>query len=507
VYFLYYFYIQVICFYNQKNEDAEDESRTGARHPMTPCGRSAVHRYHFNTVSYTDSWTGRLLIVLPLITLYLITGCGKHNYYADTEEALDTSGYYQLMDHVATYYPNGVALNFPGYVVGFEEAPSRRVTHGPEDVLLDMDVSSAGYTVERLTKALKFNVPFISQVMHYEGRPYGEGNCALYSLYSNHGSAVVNPCDKNSSIATSDNYDAGSAFEKSWVAIDILKDRLAKDVAKNEYTHIIIAVMGLDTAQEEAIRNYRSIISSIRKDAGESFKPLFIGITWPSFFANRWFDPLWEILAYHPVADRADILGLSWLGVLLNEVVLPLSDHLEVTVIAHSFGARAASMGLCVGPALLRNKEQRTERQPLWKIENFIGLAPAFSLKRFVDEDYVFYENVYYKNYCQTIERFVFTASRNDGAFSPVFWSDAVGDYNYMLKYCDHEHAVSVACTRANPEGNIEGFDKSAKITYIDTSLLMRYTMPGTAQSGAGHSDIYRPEIGRLLWNVINGSK
>lgn len=446
------------------------------------------------------------IAVLSLVILCVIYGCSDHRYYADSEEALDTSGYYDLLDHIAAYYPNGVSLNFPGYIVGFEESSRSQVTNSRDDVLLDESVLSAGYTVERLVKALRYNVPYISQVMHYEGRPYGEGNCALYNLYHNHGTAVASQCNSGLLGIEIEKFDYSDTFTKSWDAIDALKERLTEDVASKKYTHLIVAVMGLDTAQEEAIRNYKSIVSSIRKEANDSFKPLFVGITWPSFFANRWFDPLWEILAYHPVADRADILGLSWLGVLLNDVIMPLGDDIEISIIAHSFGARAASMGLCVGPAIIRNDEPGNEREPLRKIENFIGLAPAFSLTRFTDEEHLFYENVYYKDYCPMIDRFIFTASSNDGAFGAAFWSDAVGDHDYMKKYCDQDHPVSVVCAAATSDGNIEGFDAFAKISYIDTSLLMKHSMPGTSSSGAGHSDIYRPEVGKLLWTVINGS-
>lgn len=445
------------------------------------------------------------IVILSLLMLCAIVGCSDHRYYADSEDALDTSGYYDLLDHITTYYPSGVALNFPGYIVGFEEASRSLVTNSRDDVLLDKAVYSSGYTVERLIKTLRYNLPFISHVMRYEGRPYGEGNCALYSLYHNHGTTVVNPCNDDPRNTITENYDYSHAFTRSWDAIDILKERLAEDVATKEYTHLIVTVMGLDTAQEEAVRNYKSIISSIKKDAGSSFKPLFVGITWPSFFANRWFDPLWEVLAYNQVANQADILGLSWLGVLLNDAIMPLSDEMKITIIAHSFGARAASMGLCIGPALIRNNEQGIERQHPWKVDNFIGLAPAFSLRRFTDEDNLFYESVYYKDYCPMIERLVFTASSNDGAFGAVFWSDAVGDYDYMEKYCTLKHPVSISCNVATSDGNIDGYDASAKINYIDTSLLMRYSMPGTSGSGAGHSDIFRPEIGKLLWSVING--
>ena len=447
-----------------------------------------------------------MIPVFSLVMLCGIASCSNHHYYADSEDALDTSGYYDLLDHITSYYPSGVALNFPGYIVGFEESSRRQVTNNRDDVLLDKTIYSAGYTVERLVKALRYNVPFISQVMRYEGRPYGEGNCSLYNLYHNHGTSVVKPCNDDSRNAVVENDNYGHTFTKSWDAIDILKERLTEDVATNEYTHLIVAIMGLDTAQEEAIRNYKSIISSMRRNAGSDFKPLFIGITWPSFYANRWFDPLWEVLAYHPVADRADILGLSWLGVFLNDVILPLGDKIKIDIITHSFGARAATMGLCVGPALLRHSEPAIERQPFWKIDNFIGLAPAFSLRRFADEDNLFYENVYYKDYCPMIDQFVFTASSNDGAFGAVFWSDAVGDYNYMKKYCAQEQPVSVNCIAATFDGNIDGYNTSKKITYIDTSLLMKYSMPGTGASGAGHSDIFRPEIGKLLWNIIDGT-
>ncbi len=125
-------------------------------------------------------------------------------------------------------------------------------------------------------------------------------------------------------------------------------------------------------------------------------------------------------------------------------------------------------------------------------------------MQRLVDKDFLFYENVYYRDFCPQIGRFVFTASSNDYAFDPVFWSDPVGDHGYMLKYCSREQTISVACGSASEDGYLNGYDLSAKINYLDTSALMKYQMPGT--KGGGHSDIYRPAIGRLLWQIINGA-
>ncbi len=447
----------------------------------------------------------RQLLWMLIAALLGLPGCSNISYYADSEQALNTAGYYDLLDHIAAYYPRGIALNFPGYVVGFEEAPRHLVADTIADIAIDESVYEAGYTVKRLTRALRYRTPFISQIMRYEGRPYGEGNCSVYNLYHNHGSTFIPACNGSPQDAMARGYDYGSAYDRSWYAIDLFKSRLQQDITAGGYSHVIVAVMGLDTAQEEAIRNYTSVISSIRLNAGTAFKPLFVGITWPSFYANRWFDPIWEVLSYHPVADRADILGLSWLGVVLHDAIMPLSDRVDISIIGHSFGARAATMGLCVGPGILSKNGESMRQNPRGMIENFVGLAPAFSLTRFIDKDYRFYENVFYRDYCPMIKRFIFTASKEDGAFTPVFWSDAVGDHNYMLKYCQKDHAISVSCINTDTEGKLRDYDPLSKVTYIDTSALMKYTMPGT--EGGGHSDIYRSEVGRLLWTVLNGDK
>jgi hypothetical protein len=182
---------------------------------------------------------------------------------------------------------------------------------------------------------------------------------------------------------------------------------------------------------------------------------------------------------------------------------LPLGDQIEISVITHSFGSRAASMALCIGPAILRHKGDHGKQLETGKVKNFIGLAPAFSLRRFIDEDNLFYENIYYKDYCPAVNRVAFTASEKDGAFGAAFWSDAAGDYSSMVKFCKRKHPVSVACVSATPQGKIKGYDSSAKLNYIDTSSLMKYMMPGTK---GPHSDIYRHEIGNLIWTILNES-
>ena len=164
----------------------------------------------------TSCW---LLVLLPLG----LQACSNHSYFNESERTLSTSGYYDLLDHIAAYYPRGIALNFPGYVVGFEEAPRRLVADDTSDIRLDESVYEAGYTVRRLVRSLRYRTPFISQIVHYQGRPYGEGNCSLYNLYNNNGSSFLTPCDGLPDDVLARDYDYRSAFDRSWYAIEMLK--------------------------------------------------------------------------------------------------------------------------------------------------------------------------------------------------------------------------------------------------------------------------------------------
>ena len=186
-----------------------------------------------------DLLTWRLFVSISMVLLSGVAGCSSSNrsYYADSENALDTSGYYDLLDHISNYYPSGVALNFPGYIVSFEETSRSLVTNDRDDVLLDKTVASSGHTVERLLKSLRYNVPFVSQVMRYEGQTYGEGNCALYSLYHSFDSVAVNPCNDDPRNSTAENYDYGFTFERSWNAMDILNSASRRNHGHRQATH------------------------------------------------------------------------------------------------------------------------------------------------------------------------------------------------------------------------------------------------------------------------------
>jgi hypothetical protein len=440
---------------------------------------------------------GQILCALSL--LLMNSACSNHHYYHEIEQQLDTNGRVTSQHHLSAYYPSGIALNFPGYVIGLEDSAPERVARDG-DLVID-NPAEAGRDIARITDTMReYYLPFISHIHRYRGNRYGEGNCALYSLYQNSHQSIMPFCNHNDALALHATDDPRSAYRNSWQAIEIFKQELNLEVASGHYSHLIVAMMGLDTAQEESIRNFRSIAWSIHKTAGEDFRPLFIGITWPSFLDGRWLDPLWELAANPFKADEADRLGLSWLGVLMHEIIIPLGAQLPTSIISHSFGTRALSMATCVGPAIRNGDQPRLQAKG--QIEKLIGLGAAFSLERLSDRYIPFFEDINYPNACDKVQSLVITTTDNDSAVKLAVWADLAGNYSYFEPYCNANLPYSVRCATADHEGQIAINTTAApKLLYIDTTNLMRYATPGT--QGGAHSDIFRPEVGRMLWTIL----
>ncbi|MCI5144548.1 MAG: hypothetical protein D3923_03255 [Candidatus Electrothrix sp. AR3] len=60
-------------------------------------------------------------------------------------------------------------------------------------------------------------------------------------------------------------------------------------------------------------------------------------------------------------------------------------------------------------------------------------------------------------------------------------------------------------CLEANKEGNIkktEGDNQKSNITYINADELINKN--SYLSGGGAHSDIYRPEHGKLIWNMLS---
>jgi hypothetical protein len=438
---------------------------------------------------------------LSLLAL-VIGGCAFPRYYGDAEYRLGTGDFYDSQGHFAVYYPTGIQLSFPGYIVGTEVSAKTAVLRENDLVMDRMEHagSSLALLVDDVVEGQR--IPYISQVIRYSGKPMGVGNCALYSLYQTKLPPLMRFCDGKPRPEIGDWSKYRSAYADSWGAIDVLKESIRRDMASGNYTHLIVAMMGWRTPQEEAIRNFNSIMRSLRLAAKGEFRPLFIGITWVGPWAGRWLDPLMEATSYPRIANLADTLGLTWLGVLTDEIVVPLGDRLDTVFITHSFGARAASTAICIGPAIRRTA--KVARAPLTgKVGQLIGFEPAFSLQRFKKKRLIFfYEDIYFPDDCARARSIVLTTSKYDFATRSILWADLAGNYQYYGGFCRSNGSLAT-CRSVDANGEIEGgYDTAKRLLYLDASELIRFKAPGT--DGDAHSDVFRPAVGRLIWNIIS---
>jgi hypothetical protein len=436
------------------------------------------------------------------VLVAVVGGCAFPRYYGDAESRLGTDDFFDSQGHFAVYYPTGIQLSFPGYIVGTEVSAKTAVL-GENDLVMDR-MEHAGSSLALLVDDVIAGqrIPYISQVIRYSGKPMGVGNCALYSLYQAKRPPLMPFCDGKRRPTIGDWNEYRSAFADSWGAIDILKKSIQRDMASGNYTHLIVAMMGWRTPQEEAIRNFNSIMRSLRLAARGEFRPLFIGITWVGPWAGRWLDPLMEATSYPRIANLADTLGLTWLGVLTNEIVAPLGDRLDTVFITHSFGARAASTAVCIGPAIRRSAE--APRLPLrGKVDQLIGFEAAFSLQRFKQQRLIFfYEDIFFPDDCARAHSIVLTTSRYDFAARSILWADLAGNYRYYRGFCRSNGALAT-CRSVDANGDVlGGYDTRTKLLYLDASELIRFKAPGT--DGDAHSDVFRPAVGRLIWNIIS---
>lgn len=470
---------------------------------------------------------GSMLLSLSAltITMLLLAACAQVKLAAVppgevTEAQIGTATALEKRFHSVLYYPNEIALNFPGYIVGVEKSPRETIT--PEGQVAFSPVYaelSAGlrHDADRLKTNRK--LLFISHIMKDYGREYGAGNCALYDIYTDVNGKSLMPaqaCIEGSLRGPPQM----AVFSYGWKALATLRAAMEHDIDDASkrgapYTHVFIMVMGWNTYQSEAIRNFSSIVGNAVLASNGAFRPLFIGLTWPS----RWSDSaLINLFSFCDKKNDADELGLSWLGALLKEVAVPLSraKGLRVVVTGHSFGARATSMAACAGAVLARpagtpaigqggaqggaqGGGQGGNQGGRGGVDLLIGLQGAYAINRITGRWTP--DGAYFPKGCDAVQHLVLTASKNDKAVSSEIFADYTGELGTYDKICA-DNSTRFSCGAADAKGNI-GLNPlpQAARAYIDASQLITYN--AFDSGGGAHSDIYRRETGELLWNLI----
>jgi len=515
------------------------------------------------------------------------------------EEHLDVQGDVQRRFHSIMYFPNGTALHYPGYVVALEKSPQELIG-GPrvntdalglfhadapyfkKEVVVKKDLTTTG----KLTAFQSENPKaiFISHITKYSTHTTAgysaTEHCFLYNAYvasdlvfglktdlskvnAWHACAKssVNLADK---VAKSDEVSGTSRlnsnatkvvalststtglYGNSIYAMDALGTALRQDLASGAYTHIIVIVMGWNTAQDEAVRNFNDIAGNLLEAAYEKqqgstvethpktttalatqprsteealsvFRPLVIGVTWPSY----WSTSFTNVVSYVDKANDADQIGLTWLNELLNRTIRdsviaaqpPITPR--VVAIGHSFGARAVMRAVFSSPALNGEPGER----PNSYVDLAVGLEGAVSINRFVPA--LSEEGAPYRDYSTLRTQLVLTASKYDtAAGGPVFWYAPSGSMNSYRKGCSPDtdgykglFICKVASDKSASGGRfaiqpLHSDDKAEsvagqrRVVYIDASDgITQFNTPDTG--GGAHSDIYRLPMGRLVWGLI----
>jgi hypothetical protein len=441
---------------------------------------------------------------LAVLSLLLLAGCGTvpERRLEPVERVLKTDGTTTMLFHSSLYYPTELSLRFDGYLIGIEKSP-RDVISSPCEVNV-MPILAAKLTEEAAKKKIvDSKLLYISHIIENKSERGGIDNCTIYNAYNQVGHSSIKQLTPPCSEALSAPIPVKSAFKNSWRALDQLesamRQRMRQRIANGKYTDIVVITMGWNTVQEEAIRNFNSIVTNLKASAGPNFNPLVLGVTWPSQWESDWFNPIYKFFSFPVKSADADELGLTWLGVLLHKTIPGIQSNLPVTVIGHSFGSRASSVAACIGPAIYEN----SGKAELAKIDNLVNLQGAFLSSRLFGEKDQKDRGMYYPNGCKNVTNIVLTSSVHDTAMNSAIWGIYAGDERSYKRHCTQD--ASINCVHADAQGNICYITKqpTSNITYVNANELIREN--AYLSGGGAHSDIYRKEHGVLINKLIPG--
>ncbi len=434
----------------------------------------------------------------------LLSGCfsdGAPRLLESAEKELGTDGPITMHYHSAVYYPDEIALQGGGYIVGIEKGDPDNILQPDENLTFEQPNSTDKTVRDQQAAVHEGKIMFVSHIIRNQPPGSPERNCTLFDAY--YRPAVTAPPVRDCTafpkhppkIASKDAYSSG------WKGMALLQQALSVDIKSHSYTHIIVVVMGWNTVQEEAIRNINSIIRGI-KHASEgtpgAFKPLVIGVTWPSQWNSPWLDPIYKLTSFGTKAKDADEVGLTWLGVLLGNTIPQANTDpkgsLPVIAIGHSFGARAATTAACDGPVISDGSGSRSSKQTVDLLINYQG---AFLTDRLLDKG----PDGALRDKCPRARSIALTSSKNDTAVKRALWGIYAGSEESFLEYCSVPSTL-INCVKASATGQTTPPPTSGRrVTYINSDALITYNAFYTG--GGAHSDIYRDEQGVLSWSLI----
>lgn len=456
-------------------------------------------------------------VLLFFLSLILI-GCSKNSDVAERilisqEKKLKTDTHTTTQFHSVLYYPHQLGLRFPGIIVGVEKSPTSVVFNEADFNVKALD--RVGKTKQQVKKELiDSKVLYVSHIVEFGERSTPKA-CSWYDLYRQHNDSalqlLIEPCagSENAFTILNNPNDLNAVYKNSWTAMKSLKtvidERLKND---KTYTHIIIATMGWNTSQAEAMQNFNSIVNNMyaSKPNGRAFNPLFVGVTWPSSWESGMFGPVVTGASFGTKARDADELGLTWLGVILHQVLKDIPEDVEPLLIGHSFGARSMSVAACIGPAIAEKQDGNIVIKK--NLGTLVSLQGAYEYKRLLGRDEDKGKIYLYPDSCANTT-FWSTTSKYDKALKTVIaWGNIyAGDSKAYNKLCNNQNDNLVNCYVVDSKSKLKETvtdGKNGNINFINADSIISKQSYNT--SGGAHSDIYRIEHGRLIWNILDKS-
>jgi len=418
--------------------------------------------------------------------------------------------------HSALLDPQGLALRSPGYIVGVENIhPSSAAPAEVKGVALPR---REGHVITHIVRHEKQPGTNPSKPMT---------SCVLFTMLDRDDPKSNSP-DPDHHLFERCPPKGGPAHDNGANPLALLRDRLVADLRSENYSHIMIMVMGWNTDQEKALKNFNSIAGHLSdEEAGEGFHPLIIGVTWPS----QWQLGEWSIvpdavvrgLSFTNKAHDAEDVGKSVLQPLIQAVLDArkirnqpgAAQPTRLVLLGHSFGARAL-----VSAMTQRSETQEAAGESRFNAEDrLILLEGAFEMRHLFDE-----QGNLRSQFARGAPRVTMTASANDSAVSAAIWGWYAGDIDTFNHVCrtnavrfgnldirdvgcavairepPHEYGLNlcVETAVASVPRPLEG----KPVRYFDAGHLINCQQPFTG--GGAHSDIFRRETARFLMDEVN---
>lgn len=326
-------------------------------------------------------------------------------------------------------------------------------------------------------------------------------------------------------------------YKKGYEVLEIFKEDLKQKIRDNKYSHIILFCMGWNNNQQESIYRYNKIVSNLKKivqdenenndqDKKKIFKPLIIGLTWPSSWLTIEDSLIKKYLfffaSYFTKQDDADEIGMTVANWLTNNIVLKVKNEIKnepsnevknynlpkVIAIGHSMGARILSRAI-FSDGYLEPKQPKLKDD--FEVDLFIGLQGAFSANRFVA--FNGWEGSPYAELCKRETVFSLTTSENDNAnpFAAFITGAKHTGGRYGLKIAEKEKNTKIfekvviwsKNDMRSKLAELKDREKN-KVIMIDVSSILVEDKKRKPDPTDAHNDILDTDMAELIWALID---